>query len=52
MSKLVDREIQGNRAMNYFNAENNKLKSVVNSSQLLTKSYQTIIKELIDEINL
>ena len=50
MSRLVDRKIKGNRAMNQFNAKNNKIKSVVSSAQLLTKSYETIIKELIDEI--
>ena len=50
MTRLVDRKIEGNRAMNQFNAKNNKIKSVVSSAQLLTKSYETIIKELIDEI--
>ena len=27
MSRLVDRKIKGNRAMNQFNAKNNKIKS-------------------------
>lgn len=51
MSKLADNEIHDNRTMNNFNADNTKLKSVVSSSSLLSKSYETIIKELINEIN-